>query len=404
MGSMQEIGKRGKPGKRPDPKVPQPSRRKAIFRNHATKEGSGAGLEERCRRIIEQTGNCIFLVEPETKAVTGFNAALERLIGSRPEDLFELEDHDGKSIDNYIGRVLEQGTMFHGRRRYKKADGDTLLMDVTAEKLGTEGEILVIAREAGGFSHDMEQQTGADSLPMVFRGILHDMRNDLTSILGFLGYLELDIQLQEREGLGAMLLACQQLNEKISTLENIFGGMQLMRKPTPIERLVKSHTFAIRRRNLEVEYGMPDDLWPVYVVGSQIGRVFENIFHNSVQAMDERHIVDGRISVLAKNMVLEDPGDYRVEPGKYVQVEIADNAGGIQPGALPKIFDFGFSTKRRGRGIGLAICRLSVQKNGGDILVESIEGSGTTFRIVLPALTAVPLKSRETTGDYQPIK
>jgi two-component system cell cycle sensor histidine kinase/response regulator CckA len=53
---------------------------------------------------------------------------------------------------------------------------------------------------------------------------------------------------------------------------------------------------------------------------------------------------------------------------------------------LDKIFDPYFTTKREGSGLGLAICHSIIRKHEGHIMVESIQGEGSTFIIYLPAL------------------
>lgn len=75
-----------------------------------------------------------------------------------------------------------------------------------------------------------------------------------------------------------------------------------------------------------------------------------------------------------------------------VAIHVRDNGKGIAPAHLQDIFSPFFSTKqnedrreRRGLGLGLAICKDIIEEHGGSIAVDSIEGSGTTFTITLPA-------------------
>ena len=73
--------------------------------------------------------------------------------------------------------------------------------------------------------------------------------------------------------------------------------------------------------------------------------------------------------------------------GEAVGIEIADTGSGIRPEHLPRIFDPFFTTKPPGKGTGLGLWLAYgiVEKHGGRIEVRSLPGSGTTFRIVLPA-------------------
>jgi CheY-like chemotaxis protein len=74
-------------------------------------------------------------------------------------------------------------------------------------------------------------------------------------------------------------------------------------------------------------------------------------------------------------------------------VEIADSGIGIAPDVMGRIFDPFFTTKQigEGTGLGLAICRSIVTAMGGEISVDSTPGTGSTFRVVLPASETIEL-------------
>jgi nitrogen-specific signal transduction histidine kinase len=102
--------------------------------------------------------------------------------------------------------------------------------------------------------------------------------------------------------------------------------------------------------------------------------VFENLIKNAIDALGE---AGGRIDLRARRAGGEDT----------VEVTVRDTGRGI-PGALrDQIFRPGFTTKRRGWGLGLALARRIVEDyHGGSIrLVESKAGKGTTFQVRLPA-------------------
>ncbi|MGE3163458.1 MAG: ATP-binding protein [Planctomycetota bacterium] len=67
-----------------------------------------------------------------------------------------------------------------------------------------------------------------------------------------------------------------------------------------------------------------------------------------------------------------------------VVVTFVDDGCGIPPGDLGRIFEFGFTTKSLGTGIGLAFTRRVLEQHGGSMTVESAQGQGTTIRCVLP--------------------
>lgn len=98
--------------------------------------------------------------------------------------------------------------------------------------------------------------------------------------------------------------------------------------------------------------------------------VFTNLLINSLEAIDgEGGSVGIKLSAEAVNRV---------------RVEISDTGKGIAPEDIAKIFEPYYSTKDTGTGLGLAIVKKAIDDHGGSISVNSKQGSGTTFTIILP--------------------
>jgi signal transduction histidine kinase len=106
----------------------------------------------------------------------------------------------------------------------------------------------------------------------------------------------------------------------------------------------------------------------VMVDATQIRQVFVNVILNAAEAMPE----GGRLEIKARGK------------DDLVTVEFTDTGGGIPESLVGKIFDPLFTTKPRGVGLGLAVCKSIMEKHGGDIRVQSKEGEGTTFTVSLP--------------------
>ena len=85
--------------------------------------------------------------------------------------------------------------------------------------------------------------------------------------------------------------------------------------------------------------------------------------------------------------------------GDRVCVTIEDNGCGIAPEVLPKIFDPFFTTKlgKGGSGLGLHIVYVTVSRIlGGTITVDSTPGTGTTFRLKVPCIAPISVKTSAT--------
>jgi signal transduction histidine kinase len=90
--------------------------------------------------------------------------------------------------------------------------------------------------------------------------------------------------------------------------------------------------------------------------------------------------------------------------GERVYIEVRDSGAGIAPAQLPHIFDKFYQADNqeaaatKGSGLGLAIAKEIVEAHGGTIAVESVEGEGTTFSIMLPTRATQPMRA-VTTAD-----
>ena len=79
--------------------------------------------------------------------------------------------------------------------------------------------------------------------------------------------------------------------------------------------------------------------------------------------------------------------------GEKVIIEVTDTGTGIKEEHLDKIFDSFFTTKGevKGVGLGLSVCYGFIKDHGGDIVVKSEVGTGTTFVITLPVFSDNPM-------------
>jgi two-component system NtrC family sensor kinase len=122
---------------------------------------------------------------------------------------------------------------------------------------------------------------------------------------------------------------------------------------------------------------------PVDAPEGRLVQLFVNLLTNAVQAMPADRLDGDEINVVARS-----------EGKARVIVEVRDNGRGIPPDALGHIFDPFFTTKPGvGTGLGLSICYHIVTSLNGEISVESSQGRGSVFRVILPAFASSELGS-----------
>jgi PAS domain S-box-containing protein len=106
----------------------------------------------------------------------------------------------------------------------------------------------------------------------------------------------------------------------------------------------------------------------VFMDASKIEGVFARVIMNAVEAMPEKGVLEVR----------------NAQNGSNLEIVFTDSGVGIPKDVLVKLFSPLVTTKAKGMGLGLAICRRIVDAHKGRITVDSIEGKGTTVTIVLP--------------------
>jgi CheY-like chemotaxis protein len=119
---------------------------------------------------------------------------------------------------------------------------------------------------------------------------------------------------------------------------------------------------------------------------TQIQQVLVNLCLNAIEAMPSQGIL-GISTRLVKLGEMEAPA-HRLEPGSYVMLEVSDTGIGISKELLPQIFEPFFTTKtlkgEMGTGLGLSTVYGILEAHHGVIEVDSRQGIGTTFHVLLP--------------------
>lgn len=147
-------------------------------------------------------------------------------------------------------------------------------------------------------------------------------------------------------------------------------GSMPERKPEDLSEIVSHVVAYIGKRTsnkVVLTTDLPDGPLMVNVCAPLFEWVIENLCKNAIDAMDGA----GSIVLTAR------------DEGALVSVEVSDTGKGIPKGNLRTVFRPGYTTKKRGWGLGLALCKRIVEEyHHGSIFVKSSElGRGTTFRI-----------------------
>jgi two-component system sensor histidine kinase AtoS len=131
-----------------------------------------------------------------------------------------------------------------------------------------------------------------------------------------------------------------------------------------------------RQRGVEVECRMAAASAEVVGDRELLKQAILNLILNALQAMPSH----GRLSV----STLQREARSGSRAGHRLEIRIRDTGVGIAPENLRRIFDPFFTTNSRGTGLGLRVVHRIIERHSGRIRVESVQGVGTTFTVVLP--------------------
>jgi len=271
------------------------------------------------------------------------------------------------------------------RTRIGEHEYITLTTKVPIEEAGEVVGVITTIQDITDERRLQEEMLGAqrlEALSLVAGSIAHDFNNLLTGVLTNLQAAEQRSSEPVRGLLGEALAAARRAAGLARRLLPFSKGWRLEREHLRLEPLLSETAHvALAGSQTGCNCRLPDDLWPVFADPDHLGQVFQNLLINARQAMGG----SGTVEVVARNVQVPEGASLPIHSGPYVRLEVRDRGVGIPPENLPRVFDYFFTTRKGGTGLGLAGAYQIVKKHGGHIEVESQVGVGTTFRLYLPA-------------------
>ena len=208
----------------------------------------------------------------------------------------------------------------------------------------------------------------------------HDLRSPLAGIRNAVYVLRTRAgsKLDEKEK--QML---QTIDDNVSHSNNITSDLldfsreiKLEKQPMNLKALVQhSLTLASIPKNVEVKDLIPDNV-KVEAAVDKMERVFTNIIKNAAESMP-----NGGLLTIANRIDREN-----------LAITFTDTGVGMTNETFQKLWTPLFTTKTRGIGLGLVICKRYVEAHGGTITAKSALGKGTTFTVTLPVTTQADKK------------
>jgi signal transduction histidine kinase len=131
----------------------------------------------------------------------------------------------------------------------------------------------------------------------------------------------------------------------------------------------------LKNHHIVTRVHLKSELPPIIGHSGQLHQVIVNLIQNAIDAME---------SIERDRRVLQVSTEYT--GGDAIAITIEDTGLGIDPKKSEDIFGAFFTTKPDGMGLGLAICRMIVERHNGELSVTSANPRGAVFRIKLPQM------------------
>jgi PAS domain S-box-containing protein len=358
--------------------------------------------EERYRALVETLPLATYVGDGEhDTGPTWVSAQIETITSyspeewtSNPELLGEvLHPDDKEMVLAEMKRVAESGGSRELEYRMVRRDGsivwvqDSGVIVIEGGRRHSRGFVIDITarREAElELERQNDQLRQLDSLKDEFVALVsHELRTPLTSIRGYLELISEDTNLTEEQTrfLETIDRNAQRLQRVVGDLLFVAqveaGKLSLEDNNVDLNMVVEEAVHAAQPSAAAKSIALAVDLAQLPEIRgdrARLAQVLDNFISNAIKFTAS----GGSVTVTT-----------HVQPGE-VEIVVSDNGMGIPADELPLLFQRFFRAERAtsgaipGTGLGLAIAKAIITGHGGRIRVESEDGGGTTFRIVLP--------------------
>jgi PAS domain S-box-containing protein len=334
--------------------------------------------------------------------ITNWNGALEEIYGLRREDaighriieVFQSEMLRG--LREMMARSEQMAETWRAgepinvyKFRARAADGRELTLNLSLAPLQSktaeiEGTLIAIedVTERIHLEEQLQQNDKLSSIGLLAAGVAHEVNTPLAGISSYSQMLMQ--QIPETDPRHQLLQKIHRQTSRASSIVNNLLNFSRVSDarlaPVDLNRVlddtIQLLEAQLRNTEIEVVRAYADALPLAAGNAAKLQQVFMNLILNARDAMPG----GGKLEITTATAT-----DFEA-----LRISFRDTGSGIAPEHLAKIYDPFFTTKQigKGTGLGLAVSYGIVRDHGGDIVVESKLGEGTTFHISLPLAAA----------------
>lgn len=309
--------------------------------------------------------------------------------------------YSSMALGSYVGvpvRMRGEGTagIFSLTRREPRSSGfaptDQELLVLMAQRISQELERKASRAERDVLQSQFVHAQKMEAVGRLAGGVAHDFNNLLAVIIG---NVELVLELVEldpgtaRERARNVLDAAERAAMLTRRLLTFSRGQILKPRVIDVGQSVLGMADLIRQsmtEAVEIQFDLAHDLWACTVDPAQLEGAILNLVINAKDAIGES---GGPVTLQTANVRIdpESPGgSVGLPAGDYVMLSVRDRGSGIPEDILGNVFDPFFTTKPPGKGTGLGLSMVYgfAKQAGGEAVIDSEGGRGTTVKLYFP--------------------
>ncbi|MGC2424619.1 MAG: PAS domain S-box protein [Nitrospirota bacterium] len=364
---------------------------------------------------LKSIGDAVIATDREGN-VTFMNAVAERATGWKSSEaegqplgkVFNIiNELTREPAENPVTRVLSEGRVvgLANHTALISKTGDEIIIEDSAAPIrdandSVIGVILVFhdVTEKHRVQEEAVHTQKLESLRVLAGGIAHDLNNLMVAVLGNAGLAlrMLPAGSPAREFVADIEKSTEKVKNFSKQILSFTSKAAPKKEPVQLNEVVKDTAhflMASISKTAALEYSQSDGLPPIMAEPQNMQQIVMNLIINASDAIGDNKgtikVSTGKI--YADREYLDSLRPAGLPEGNYVYVEVSDTGCGMSVETRRRVFEPFFTTKFTGRGIGLSAVFGIASAHGGAVGLESEEGCGATFRILLP----VPAKAVE---------
>ncbi|MGA2111174.1 MAG: ATP-binding protein [Anaerolineales bacterium] len=344
--------------------------------------------------LMEATPQAVLLVAQRGGSVVRANPGAEAMFGYRSSELAEMKTEDWLTSPEAVmalraasesDRIREASELTLYRRNGEEFPAFLRAVPIAPMDPGEPRQVLVVISDLAAsqaVQSEVQHLQRQAVLGWLAASFAHEVRNPLNNLSLQLG--EMSVLHELEPGLRELVVEaqeeCRRLSEISRRMLDFARGQDFHLVPTAmpdlVNRVLQRVQPSLDRSAIQTHLTVAEGVLPALADPLSIEQVILNLVDNAAKAMPQ----GGHLAISLQGT--------RLASGRpAVEVRVADTGQGLPAQVQDHLFQPYVTTRAEGHGLGLALSRHILDAHHGSLMAESYAGSGTVFRVVIPAAT-----------------